>query len=124
MRLGNISKFVAIALCVTAAVGAESLLQRASRIAPPAKDPYAGSEPAQQAGGKLFERECSGCHGEDGRGNGRRGTPPLTTPLVRQADPGGLFWILRNGSASHRMPSFSHLPEQRRWQIIAYLQKR
>jgi mono/diheme cytochrome c family protein len=62
------------------------------------------------------------CHGEAGRGNGRPHTPPLATPFVRKADPGTLFFILRNGSENHRMPSFSQIPEQQRWQIIAYLQ--
>ena len=103
-------------------VRAQSLLQKASLVAERRTNPYTGDENACRAGQKLFRRECSGCHGEGGRGNGRRRTPPLATPLVRHADPGTLFWILRNGSASHRMPSFSHLPEQQRWQIITYLQ--
>ena len=100
---------------------AESLLQKASAVADPLMNPYAINQTAQQAGKKLFQRECSGCHGNEGRGNGRRRTPPLATSHVRQADPGTLFWILRNGSGSHAMPSFSHLPEQQRWQIITYL---
>jgi mono/diheme cytochrome c family protein len=100
----------------------QSLLQRASVLAERRTNPYAGYGNARRAGEKLFRRECSGCHGEAGTGNGRWRTPPLATPLVRRADPGTLFWILRNGSGSHRMPSFSHLPEQQRWQIITYVQ--
>jgi mono/diheme cytochrome c family protein len=100
----------------------QSLLRKASVLAERRTNPYAGDENARRAGKKLFLRECSGCHGDAGRGNGRWRTPLLATPMVRQADPGALFWILRNGSASHRMPSFSHLPEQQRWQIITYLQ--
>jgi mono/diheme cytochrome c family protein len=99
----------------------QCLVQTASVVAERRTNPYAGDENARRAGQKLFRRECSGCHGEAGRGNGRQHTPPLATPLVRRADPGALFWILRNGSGSHRMPSFSHLPEQQRWQIITYL---
>ncbi len=100
----------------------ESLLQTASRVSQHRLNPYRDEKSARQAGEKLFRRECSACHGEAGRGNGRRHTPPLATPLVREADPGALFWILRNGSGRHKMPSFSHLPEEQRWQIITYLQ--
>ncbi len=99
----------------------QSLLQRASKLADIRCNPYAGQESARVAGKKLFNRECAGCHGLAGRGRGRPHTPVLTTPLVGDANPGTLFWILRNGSSSHRMPSFSQLPEQQRWQIITYL---
>jgi mono/diheme cytochrome c family protein len=101
----------------------ESLLQKAGRVAESRTNPYAADQRAQAAGQKLFAHECAGCHGGEGKGNGRAHTPPLASPLVRQADPGALFWILRNGSPSHRMPSFSHIPEQERWQIITYLQR-
>ena len=102
---------------------ADSLLQKATQIAKPATNPLQDDSNATLAGRKLFERECSACHGQNGRGNGRRHTPLLATGSVKQANPGTLFWILKNGSASHRMPSFSHLPPEQRWQIIAYLQR-
>ena len=105
------------------ATKAGSLLQRAANTAAARANPLQSDQNAQAAGQKLFSRECAGCHGENGRGNGRRLTPPLTTDPVRRANPGTLFWILKNGSASHRMPSFSHLPEEQRWQIIAFLQR-
>lgn len=104
-------------------VPAASLLQKAAAASKPANNPFGNDPGAQLAGAKLFERECSGCHGEGGKGNGRRRTPALATNPVKAAGPGTLFWILRNGSASHRMPSFSHLPDEQRWQIIAFLQK-
>jgi mono/diheme cytochrome c family protein len=99
----------------------QSLLRKARSLADPRTNPYAGDETARRAGRKLFRRECSGCHGQEGKGNGRRRTPALATPQVEQADPGTLFWILRNGSGDHAMPSFSHLPEAQRWQIITYV---
>jgi hypothetical protein len=40
------------------------------------------------------------------------------------ASPGTLFWVLRNGSLRRGMPSFAHLPEPARWQIITFLQDR
>jgi len=115
--------FLSFALCLPQAMIGDSLLQRAAGLAQPTDNPLRNDAGAQAAGSKLFQRECSGCHGENGNGNGRRHTPQLTTDLVRQAHPGTLFWILKNGSASHRMPSFSHLPEEQRWQIIKFLQR-
>jgi len=47
--------------------------------------------------------------------------PPLNQAEVREASPGALFWVLRNGSLKRGMPSFAHLPDAQRWQIITYL---
>jgi mono/diheme cytochrome c family protein len=90
--------------------------------APPSQlsNPYVADEDARRAGAKLYERECAACHGRSGEGYGK--APPLSSPSVRRASPGALFWVLRNGSLKRGMPSFAHLPEARRWQIIAYLQ--
>ena len=83
-------------------------------------NPYAGREEARQAGEKLFRRECAECHGRDAQGSEH--VPALaSSPRLRQAPPGAIFWLLRNGSLGRGMPSFSHLPEQRRWQIVTYL---
>jgi mono/diheme cytochrome c family protein len=82
-------------------------------------NPYKGDEDARRAGQKLFQRECASCHGRDAQGGER--APALASPALRQAPPGAIFWVLRNGALWHGMPSFSHLPEQQRWQIVTYL---
>ncbi len=38
------------------------------------------------------------------------------------APPGVLFWFLKNGNLKEGMPSWSRLPDQRRWQLVTYLQ--
>jgi len=81
-------------------------------------NPYQLEASAAKAGEKIYERECSSCHGDHGQG--LRG-PALNSPAVRRAAPGALFWVLRNGSLRAGMPSFSHLPEPQRWQVITYL---
>ena len=96
-----------------------SLVQRASSKAHPLSNPLENNAEAQLAGAKLYQRECAGCHGESREGSAR--IPPLAQPDVYQAAPGTLFWILRNGSLTTGMPSFAHLPEVQRWQIIAFL---
>jgi mono/diheme cytochrome c family protein len=95
-----------------------SLVQQASSRAAALCNPLRNSEEAQRAGAKLYARECAACHGVNREGRGT--VPPLNRPEVCQAAPGVLFWILRNGSLHTGMPSFAHLPEPERWQIITF----
>ena len=76
---------------------------------------------AKRAGRKLFERDCASCHGPQGKGGGRAPALVASSPQLIQVPPGAIFWVLRNGSLRHGMPSFSHLPEPQRWQIVTYL---
>jgi mono/diheme cytochrome c family protein len=83
------------------------------------EDPYDSDPDAIRAGKKLFRRHCAECHGEDARGLDKAAN--LRSPAIQDASPGELAWILKNGNLKAGMPSWSGLPEQRRWQIIAYL---
>jgi len=83
------------------------------------KNPYEGQADAVGAGEKLFRQHCAECHGDDGRGRGR--AADLRSPGVQNATPGQLVWFLRGGNIARGMPSWSGLPEQRRWQIVSYL---
>jgi mono/diheme cytochrome c family protein len=105
---------VAIAL---ARVG--SLVQQAPPKMATISNPLEGNVDARRAGAKLYARECASCHGQRRSGLGK--APPLDTPEVYNAAPGALFWVLRNGSLRRGMPSFAHLPEPQRWQIVTYL---
>jgi mono/diheme cytochrome c family protein len=83
------------------------------------KNPYQGRPEAARAGEKLFRQHCAECHGDDAHGIGR--AADLHSPGVQNATPGELVWFLRNGNLAAGMPSWSGLPEQRRWQIVSYL---
>lgn len=83
------------------------------------KDPYEGQPDAVAAGRKLFFQHCAECHGEDARGAHRSAN--LRAPGVQNATNGELVWFLRNGNLAAGMPSWSGLPIERRWQIVAYL---
>lgn len=99
-----------------------NLLSRAARNAAPRPNPYSGNLAAVRAGMKLYARECASCHGKNGEGIGK--APPLMrSTVVTNAPPGALFWVLRNGSLHCGMPSFAHLPEAQRWEIIAFIQR-
>ncbi len=82
------------------------------------RNPYEGDPDAPRAGRKLFLRHCAPCHGADARG-----TPsgPALTLAVQGVAPGDVFWYLTNGNRRAGMPSWSRLPEPRRWQIVAFL---
>ena len=83
------------------------------------KNPYEGDPDALLAGKKLYLQHCAECHGQNARG--MRNAISLRTPQVQNATAGELVWFLRNGNLFHGMPSWSGLPEQRRWQIVTYL---
>ena len=80
---------------------------------------YEGRADAARAGRRLFERHCAECHGVDAEGS-RRG-PALSTRTVGASPPGDLFWFLTKGNRRAGMPSWSRLPNARRWQIVEFL---
>lgn len=80
---------------------------------------YIGREDQIRAGEKLFRRHCAECHGEDGHGIGK--AKNLQAPHVQTKSPAELVEFLRNGDLWRGMPSWANMPEERRWQIVAYL---
>src|SRR5260370_30791148 len=96
-----------------------SLVQQALPGTAGMRNPVQGDGRAQRAGARLYERECAACHGLKRQGTGK--APSLNRPDVTGAVPGALFWVLRNGSLHRGMPSFAHLPEPQRWQIVTFL---
>jgi mono/diheme cytochrome c family protein len=83
------------------------------------KNPYEGQPEAVAAGEKLYRQKCADCHGDDAKGIGNAAN--LRMSDVQSATPGELAWLLRNGNLAHGMPPWAGIPEQRRWQIVAYL---
>lgn len=91
--------------------------RRAPASAHARTNPFDAQPDAVRAGRKLFARHCATCH-EAGRGGE---APHLDADLVRDATPGDLFWFLTNGNLRRGMPSWSRLPDARRWQLVAFL---
>jgi mono/diheme cytochrome c family protein len=83
------------------------------------QNPVAADPSAVVVGEKLFTRNCASCHGKQAQGRGKR--PNLHSDIVRNASDGELEWLLRNGSLKRGMPSWSRIPEQQRWQLVAFL---
>jgi cytochrome c oxidase cbb3-type subunit 2 len=99
--------------------GALLVIAQAPAKARDSQNPYEGDPDAVLAGKKLYLQHCATCHGQNARG--MRNAISLRTPQVQHATAGELVWFLRNGNLFHGMPSWSGLPEQRRWQIVTYL---
>ncbi|HEX6896179.1 MAG TPA: c-type cytochrome [Bryobacteraceae bacterium] len=118
MRLAGI---LFLSLLATARERDGALVQQAPAQALRQTNPLRGNTEAGRAGAKLFAQECAACHGVRSRGSEK--APPLNRGDIRQAPPGALFWVLRNGSLHRGMPSFAHLPELERWQIVTFLQE-
>ncbi len=108
---------VASALCFAKADG--SWLKKVPQADRDRVNPYAGKPDVVAAGENLFRNNCAKCHGEDAGGKGSR--PSLKSVRVKNATDGELAWVIKNGQAYKGMPGWGGLPEQRRWQIVAYL---
>lgn len=83
------------------------------------KNPLADNPDAVRGGRKLFLRNCSECHGKDGRGCER--APDLHLEVVQKQSGGELFWKITNGNSGRGMPAWSRLPEAQRWQLVLFL---
>ena len=83
------------------------------------QNPFDSEANAVAAGAKLFRQNCSSCHGNEA--TGLKDRPNLHSDRIRVATSGELEWLLKNGSMKNGMPSWSKLPEQQRWQIVAFL---
>ena len=104
---------------VLAAVGDgnwQAQVPEGARIRP---NPWAMDPNSVAAGAKLFQQNCATCHGKQAEGRKKR--PNLHSERLKNATPGELEWLLKNGSLRNGMPSWSHLPEPQRWQLVTFL---
>jgi PQQ-dependent dehydrogenase (methanol/ethanol family) len=83
-------------------------------------NPLAGNPEAIQAGARTFDQVCSTCHGPAGVGDVRG--PALNTGKF---DHGGqdadIFRTIRNGVPGTEMDPNPKLPDERVWQLVAYI---
>jgi mono/diheme cytochrome c family protein len=107
----------AVFLCIAAADGA--WLKDVPDADRQKLNPFAGQNDAIAAGNRIFLDKCAKCHGDDG--TGRKKKPSLRTDRVQKATDGEIFWLLKNGSLKHGMPSWSAMPEPMRWQVVTFV---
>jgi mono/diheme cytochrome c family protein len=83
-------------------------------------NPMAGNPEAIAAGALVYRDHCLQCHQANAEGDGHK-RPTLRSERIRTATDGDLEWFLRQGDLRHGMPTWSSLPVEQRWQIIAWL---
>ncbi len=84
-------------------------------------NPLAKRSETAAGGRKLFLRNCTECHGNEGTGMVRKHSADFQLPVVQDQSDGALFWKITNGNPDRGMPSFSNLPELQRWQLVLFL---
>ncbi len=78
-----------------------------------------------QEGKKVYELNCSMCHGPGGKGDGPAGVAlnpkpkDLTSKAVQAQTDGELFWKISTGRGA--MPPWQTLPERERWSVVRYI---
>ena len=84
------------------------------------KNPYEGQQAAVDAGKQLYARNCLACHGKTCkvRATCRR----WWMATLKGVTPGEVFWFVTKGDKDNGMPSWAFLPEDKRWQIVTYVE--
>jgi putative copper export protein/mono/diheme cytochrome c family protein/peroxiredoxin len=82
------------------------------------------------SGSARYARDCSACHGSDGRGDGRAAPSLALKPanLIEHAShhrAGDLFWVIAHGIPGTPMPAFApQLTASEIWELIQFLRAR
>ncbi|MGD1080149.1 MAG: PQQ-dependent sugar dehydrogenase [Candidatus Sulfotelmatobacter sp.] len=84
------------------------------------KNPYAGQQAAADAGKQVYARNCLACHGKTGQGTGN--VPSLVDGKLNGVTAGEIFWFVTKGDKDNGMPSWAALPEEKRWQVVTYVE--
>jgi len=84
------------------------------------KNPLEGQPAAADAGKTVYARNCLACHGKTGHGTGN--VPSLVDGKLQGVTPGEIFWFVTKGDADSGMPSWAALPEEKRWQVVTYVE--
>jgi mono/diheme cytochrome c family protein len=88
------------------------------------KNPTEPTDESLVNGRKLFQINCSPCHGVAGMGDGKAtkfGVPGIniTTDLTKGRSDGYIFGMIRNGRGA--MPSYGRIEDVERWDIVNYV---
>jgi glucose/arabinose dehydrogenase len=84
------------------------------------KNPLAGQPAAADAGKTVYARNCLSCHGKTGQGTGN--VPSLVDGKLKGVTAGEMFWFVTKGDTDSGMPSWAFLPEEKRWQVVTYVE--
>ncbi len=122
---------IAIAGFIVAFIVTNSPASNAGKWMAPAsannmKNPVAKTPVSIQDGRKIFNKECSSCHGPKGLGNGPKAgdlniqPSNLASHLVQSQSDGAIFWKITTGNKP--MPTFrTAYSDQDRWNLVNFV---
>lgn len=84
------------------------------------KNPLAGQAAAVDAGKTVYARNCLSCHGKTLKGTGN--VPSLVDGKLKGVSQGEIFWFITKGDKDNGMPSWAFMPEEKRWQVVSYVE--
>ncbi len=84
------------------------------------KNPFEGQPAAAGAGKTIYARNCLACHGKTGQGTGN--VPSLVDGKLKGVTSGEVFWFVTKGDTDNGMPAWAFLPEEKRWQVVSYVE--
>ena len=129
MRERDARAVVAVALlacCAGVVAGADEWVAPAEERA--RSNPVAESPEALRKGRALFQRHCTACHGDKGKGDGPASSEArdLTDPAVQsRLTDGEIFWKIGTGRKKDdemAMPAFARqIGAKDRWKLVLYV---
>ena len=120
MRLAGGILAIALGAALSFAASTSSRWERVPARNHAQTNPLAGRPEAITAGALVYREHCQQCHEANAQGDGHK-RPSLRSQRMRTASDGDIEWFLRQGDLGRGMPSWSSLPQAKRWQIVAYL---
>jgi glucose/arabinose dehydrogenase len=117
-RIGSAVLFFLLPIAAWPAV--DQAFHDAPASAKAQKNPYGGQPATVDAGKQVYARNCLACHGKIGHGTGN--VPSLVDGKLKGVSAGEIFWFITKGDKDNGMPSWASLPEQKRWQVVTYVE--
>ena len=125
----SIFKLVLFSLALFS-VGVSFAQKRAAWVAPAAdaakKNPVVSTPVSIAEGKKLYDQNCSPCHGMKGKGDGAAAAgltiKPAnhTSPEIQSQTDGTLFWMITTGR--NPMPTYKAVfTDNQRWAMVNYI---
>jgi mono/diheme cytochrome c family protein len=93
------------------------------------KNPVAANETSVNAGHQLYDKQCAGCHGDTGKGDGAMGEELNPKPAnLADADwkhgstDGEIFVVIRDGVKNTGMKPYARkMTAHQMWDVVNYL---
>jgi cbb3-type cytochrome c oxidase subunit III len=123
----SIFVFILAGMWLASNARAQEKEQRGNAEARKLKNPVAGDGESVEAGKKVYQRHCAGCHGPQAKGDGSLalsgGTPSDLTDDTWDygSTDGEIFVAIRDGVSSDMLSYKDKLTEKQIWQVVSFI---